>query len=81
MAYVKSLTTVLLVSFIAGCSRSPAPPPSKPLPAPPPPPPKTVFDPLTRPLDRARDAQTIVDEHAAKTREAIDDQERGDSHP
>jgi hypothetical protein len=79
MSYVKSLTTALLVSFIAGCS--PKPPPSKPLPAPPPPPPKTIFDPLTRPLERARDAQTIVDEHAAKTREAIDAQERGDSHP
>ena len=78
MAYVKSLTTALLVLFIAGCS--PAPKPRKPLPVPPPPPPKTEFD-LTRPLDRARDAQTMVDEHAAKTRDAIDNQERGDSHP
>jgi hypothetical protein len=75
MTYVKSLTTALSVLFIAGCSPTP-----KPLPAPPPPPAKTVFDPLTRQLDQARGAQTIVDEHAAKTREEIDDQERGDPH-
>jgi uncharacterized lipoprotein YajG len=76
MAYVKSLTTALSVLFIAGCSPTP-----KPLPARPPPPAKTESNPLSRQLDRARDAQTIVDEHAAKTRDAIDDQERGDSHP
>jgi hypothetical protein len=76
MAYVKSLTTALSVLFIAGCSPAP-----KPLPAPPPPPAKTESDPWSRQLNRARDAQAIVDEHAAKTRDAIDNQERGDSHP
>jgi hypothetical protein len=38
-----------------------------------------VFDPLTQQLDRARDAQKIVDEHAAKTRDAIDNPERDET--
>jgi hypothetical protein len=79
MAYVKSLTTALAVLFIAGCS--PAPKNPKPLPAPPPPPAKTESDPFSKQLNRARDAPTIVDEHAAKTRDAVDNEERADSHP
>jgi hypothetical protein len=55
----------LSVSFIAGCS-SPEPPP----------PAKTVFDPLTQQLDKARDVQKTVDDNAEKTRQAIDAQER-----
>jgi hypothetical protein len=71
MGYVKCLTTALSVLFIASCAPAPQPPPAK-----------TVFDPLTQQLDRARDAQKIIDEQAAKSREAIDSQERGEtSHP
>lgn len=68
MAYVKSLTTALSVLFIVSCSAAP----------PPPPPATTVFDPLTQPLNRARDAQKVIDERAAKTRDAIDNPERGE---
>jgi len=49
--------------------------------APPPPPQKTVFDPLTQSIDKAREVQVTVDENAAKTRKEIDDQERGASTP
>jgi hypothetical protein len=57
---------VLLVSFVAGCSE-PAPPP----------PTKTVFDPLTQQMDKAREVQKTVDAEAEKARKTIDDQERG----
>ncbi len=67
MGYVKCWTTALLVLFIAGCS-SPLPPPKK-----------NVFDPLTQQMDKARDVQKTVDEEAEKARQAIDNQERGDS--
>jgi hypothetical protein len=60
-----------MLSFLAGCSEPPQPPP----------PPRTVFDPLTQQLDRARDVQKTVDEKADKTRTAIDDQERGATPP
>ena len=42
---------------------------------------ETVFDPLTRQLDRARDVQKTVDQNSDGTRKAIDDQDRGDSPP
>ena len=42
---------------------------------------KTVFDPLTQQLDRARDVQKTVDQSADKTRAAVDSQERGDCSP
>jgi ABC-type transporter MlaC component len=45
----------------------------------PPPPQKTVFDPVTQQLDRAREVQHTVDQNTEQTRQAIDNQERGDS--
>lgn len=45
----------------------------------PPPPKKTVFDPLTQQLDRARDVQNTVDQNTDQTRKAVDAQERGDA--
>ena len=67
MGYVKYSTMALSVLFIAACS-SPEPPP----------PAKTVFDPLTRQVDRAREVQKTVDENAEKTRKQIETQESGD---
>jgi hypothetical protein len=57
----------LLVMFIAACSSESPPPPAK-----------TVFDPLTQQMQRAREVQKTVDEQAQKTRETVDQQERGD---
>jgi hypothetical protein len=68
MGYVKRMTMTLVVMFIVSCSASRPPPPAK-----------TVFDPLTQELDRAREVQKTVDENAAKTRQAIDTQARGDT--
>ena len=69
MGYVKCWTMALSVLFIAGCTSA------EPLP------PKTVFDPLTQQIDKAREVQKTVDENAEKTRKAIDDQERGAPTP
>jgi hypothetical protein len=69
MANVKSMTMTLLVLFIVACS-DPQPPPAKT---------KTVFDPLTHQLDRARDVQKTLDDSADRTRKAVDEQERGDN--
>jgi hypothetical protein len=66
MRYVKYSTMVLMLAFLAGCSPPPEPPP----------PAKTVFDPLTQQMDRARETQKIVDEGAERTRKAVDAQER-----
>jgi hypothetical protein len=71
MGYGKFLTMALSVSFIVGCAS----------PDPPPPPAKTVFDPLTQQIDRARDVQKTVDSNADATRKAVDNQERGDTAP
>jgi hypothetical protein len=60
----------LSVLFIAACSS----------PEPPPPPAKTVFDPLTRQVDQAREVQKTVDENAERTRKQIE-QESGDNRP
>jgi hypothetical protein len=61
----------LSVLFITACSS----------PEPPPPPAKTVFDPMTRQVDRAREVQKTVDENAEKTRKDIEQQEHGDNRP
>jgi hypothetical protein len=74
MGILKLLTVALAISFILGCSPSPNPPP-------PAPPAKTVFDPLTQQLDRAREVQNTVDQNTDKTRSAVDNQERGDNPP
>jgi hypothetical protein len=71
MRYVKRSTILMSVLFIVACSS----------PEPPPPPAKTVFDPLTQQLDRARDVQKTVDENSEKLRKAADAQERGDTPP
>jgi len=69
MPLFKNLTMSVSVLFIAGCA-SPDPPPKK-----------TVFDPMTQQLERARDVQKTVDEHADATRKAVDNQERGATTP
>jgi hypothetical protein len=61
----------LAVLFTASCSAPEAPPPK----------PKTVFDPLTQDLDRARAVQKTVDENTDKTRGAVQAQENGDATP
>lgn len=71
MRYVKYSTMALSVLFIASCSS----------PEPPPPPAKTVFDPMTHQVERAREVQKTVDENAEKTRKEIENQERGDNRP
>ena len=64
----------LAVMSILGCSSHQSPDP-------PPPPPKTVFDPLTQQLGRAKEVQNTVDAHTENMRKAVDGQERGDSPP
>ncbi len=48
---------------------------------PPPPPAKTVFDPLTQQIGRAKEVQNTVDANTESTRKAVDSQERGESPP
>jgi hypothetical protein len=64
----------LAVASILGCSSHQSPDP-------PPPPPKTVFDPLTQQLGRAKDVQNTVDANTENLHKAVDSQERGDSPP
>jgi hypothetical protein len=71
MDVTRVLTVAAAVLFTAGCSGAKTPEP--------PPPAKTVFDPLTQNLDRARRVQQEVDANAEGTRQAVDHQERGDS--
>jgi hypothetical protein len=78
MGTLKISTVSLAVSFVLGCSGQNADPPGA---APPPPPAKTVFDPLTQQLGKARDVQKTVDANADGTRKAVDGQERGDNSP
>ena len=59
---------------ILGCSSHQSPDP-------PPPPAKTVFDPLTQQIGRAKDVQNTVDAGAQNMRKDVDSQERGDSPP
>ena len=72
MVYTKISTVLLAVSFTMGCSSGkntdPAPPPAK-----------TVFDPLTQNLNKAKDVQKAVDTNTDATRRAVDPQEHGDS--
>jgi len=70
MGLLKVTTLSLAVLFTLGCTSADPPPPQK-----------TVFDPLTQQLDRARDVQNTVDAQAQAARKAIDAQERGDSAP
>jgi hypothetical protein len=63
----------LAVMSILGCSSHQSPDA--------PPPPKTVFDPLTQQLGRAKDVQNTVDANTENMRKAVDGQERGDSPP
>jgi hypothetical protein len=71
MGWHRILTVSLSVLFVTSCAS----------PEPPPPPKKTVFDPLTQQLDRARDVQKTVDANTDATRKATDSQERGDTAP
>jgi hypothetical protein len=72
MGMLERWTLSLAVLFIQACSSGQAPDP-------PAPPVKTVFDPLTQQMDKARAVQSTVDQGAANTQKAIDSQERGDS--
>jgi len=74
MRMVKLPTVSLAFLFILGCSSQSADPPGVGTP----PPAKTVFDPLTQQVERARAVQKTVDANADSTRQAIDSQERGD---
>jgi hypothetical protein len=60
-----------LALIIAGCSAHEAPAPA--------PPAKSVFDPLTQDLEKAKAVQGTVDESALKERKSLEAQERGDS--
>ncbi len=73
MGVLKISTVLLAVLFIVGCSpgQSADPTPS--------PPPKTVFDPLTQQMERARDVQKTVDQQAVEARKALEAQEHGES--
>jgi hypothetical protein len=82
MGTLKISTVSLAVSFILGCSSGQsAGPPGAAAPGAAPPPAKTVFDPLTQQLKKARDVQKAADANADSTRQAVDHQERGDSTP
>jgi hypothetical protein len=71
MGVLRLSTLWLTVLFIQGCSPSPPPDTT--------PPTKTVFDPLTQKMDKARGVQKTVDQQAQETQKTIDAQERGDS--
>jgi hypothetical protein len=73
MGMLRRSTLWLGILFIQACSSSTQPP------GPPAPPAKTVFDPLTSDLDKARSVQQTVDRNKQQTKNAIDAQERGDS--
>ena len=64
----------LAVMSILGCSSHQSPDP-------PPPVAKTVFDPLTQQVGRAKDVQNTVDANTENMRKAVDAQERGDNPP
>ena len=70
MGLFKVSTMSLSVLFIVSCG-APDPPPPK----------KTVFDPLTQQLDRARDVQKTVDANAEATGKAVEAEEHGNTPP
>ena len=71
---VYSLSTILTFAvLLAACSPDKAPD------APPAPPQKTVFDPLTQQMDRARQVQGTVDTQTQDTRKAIEAAEGGEA--
>jgi hypothetical protein len=70
MGLFRVSTMSLSVLFMVSCGAPDRPPPKK-----------TVFDPLTQQLDRARDVQKTVDANAEVTRKTVDTQERGDTPP
>jgi hypothetical protein len=65
MSYRMVMTLAVSVSFSA-CSSPPEPPK------------KTVFDPMTQQIQKAKDVQGTADAQADSTRKAVDAQERGD---
>ncbi len=67
MRYVKYSTMALAVLFTASCS-SQEPPPAD----------KKALEDLTRPVERAREVQKVVDDGAERAHKEIDAQERGD---
>jgi hypothetical protein len=73
MGMLRRSTLWLGILFIQACSSSTQPP------DPPAPPAKTVFDPLSSSLDKARSVQQTVDKNKEDTKNAIEAQERGDS--
>lgn len=74
MGVLAASTLMLAVLFIQGCSAADHPPDARDAA-----PARTVFDPVTRDIDKARAVQGTVDAQAAATRRALDAQERGDS--
>lgn len=72
MSVLRTSTVSLSILFIVGCSSGKNADP-------PPPPAKTVFDPVTQSMDRARDVQKTIDQHAVDTRDKLDAEERGAS--
>lgn len=84
MGRLKVSSLWIAAAFIAACSAGKAPgvaAPGEGAPAAAAPPQKTVFDPSTQQLERAREVQATVDQNADDTRKAVDSQERGDSSP
>lgn len=74
MRILRGSAVSLAVMSILGCSSHQSPDPA-------PPAPKTVFDPLTQQLSRAKGVQNTVDANTENMRKAVDSQERGDSPP
>lgn len=73
MGVIKIWILALAPLLVIGCSSAESPPQK--------PPQKTVFDPLIRQEERARDVQRTIDQTAERERKAADAQERGDAAP
>jgi hypothetical protein len=67
MGLVRISTLSLAISFTCAACSDPQPPK------------KTVFDPMTQQLDKARAVQGTVDANSSGTRKAVDAEERGDT--